>query len=96
MLPFVDEQVQDNCWNLYDSFGEICVHCGCCSKDKKTRYAARVECLERWQAENERFDEFDDDPVLCRVQMHNKAANARHYRRQLWYYRKKLQEVMNA
>ncbi len=42
--------VKKECINP-DSYGEICVGCGCCSKDKTIRYPARLklytELLER-------------------------------------------------
>ena len=32
-VMYVDAPVRGNCWNLRDSYGEICVGCGCCSKE---------------------------------------------------------------
>lgn len=87
---FVDEQVKKKCWNLRDSYGEICVHCGCCANDKLTRYKARIECIEYWIREEENFDAWDDDAEMRAVQEKNKAANIDYYRRQLRYYQKKL------
>jgi hypothetical protein len=34
--------VREDCINP-DSYGEICVGCGCCSKDKTIRYPARLK-----------------------------------------------------
>lgn len=48
---FVDYAVSDDCENIY-SYGEICVHCGCCSRnpDYKDRLKCQLkyynECLE--------------------------------------------------
>jgi len=91
-ILFVDEQVRDNCWNLYDSYGEICVHCGCCSNDKKVRYAARVNCLKAWIAEKEAFDMWDDDPETRKIQEQNNAKTLRFWKRQLSYNRRKARE----
>ena len=90
MIAYIDEQVRDNCWNLLDSYGEICVHCGCCSIDPKTKYMARVKCLEAWQAENAAFDMWAEDPEIREIQKHNIKKNAEHYKRLLRYYRQRL------
>lgn len=36
-----DFEVSDNCWNFNDSYGMICVRCGCCSEDKEIRYKGK-------------------------------------------------------
>lgn len=96
MTYFVDEQVKDNCWNLYDSYGEICVHCGCCSKDLKVRYKGRVECITEWLKEQESFDRWDDDPEFRAMQQRNHTITIKRLKRQLAYYSKKLMEVTNG
>ena len=90
MIVHIDTPVMDRCWNPYDSYGEICVHCGCCSPDKSVRYPARIEFLERRIAENENFEYWDDDPEWRAVQEKNVKANLRYFKRQLRYYRKKV------
>lgn len=94
MTAYFDEQVRDNCWNLYDSYGEICVHCGCCAKDKATQYKARIECLKCWLAEKEAFNGWDDSPAFRAVQESNIKQDIKAYKRQIRYYEKKLREVM--
>lgn len=89
----IGEGVKDNCWNLLDSFGKICVHCGCCSKDKETRYKGRIECLEAWIEGKKHFQYWSDDPETRKIQERNRAETLRHFKRKLRYYRKKLQEV---
>ena len=93
MIVHYSEPIKKKCWNLYDIYGEICVHCGCCSINPKARYTARIKCLERWQAENAAFDMWAEDPELCEVQKRNVKLNDKHYKRMLCYYRKKLREV---
>ena len=93
MIAFIDEQVRENCWNLYDSYGEICVHCGCCAKDKAERYRARIACVERWLDDRLNFDLWDDDPKLRAIQEKNVREDIRHHRRMLRYYKKRLAEV---
>lgn len=85
--------VDKNCWNLLDSYGEICVRCGCCSKDKKIRYSARIERIERWIEEEEHFDGWADDKDLRALQEKNIKSNIKCYRRQLRYYKKRLREA---
>lgn len=46
-IMIIDEAVNNNCWNPYESYWKICVGCGCCSKDKKERYKARYELCKR-------------------------------------------------
>jgi len=37
-----------DCYNPYDSYGEICVRCNCCGCiDKKTMYQCRIETDKR-------------------------------------------------
>lgn len=82
-------QVADRCWNLMDSYGEICVHCGCCSPDKQKRYASRIAVLERWIEEWEHFDGwFEDDPEAKALQERNIRSNLKHFRRMLRYYKR--------
>lgn len=92
----VDMNVSSKCWNLYDSYGEICVHCGCCSKDPITRYKARLECVTRWKHDNEAFDGWSDDPALRRVQRRNVMVTLDRLRRQERYYEKKYREAVNG
>lgn len=89
----VDRCVRDNCWNLYDSYGMICVGCGCCSQDKATRYRARLETVRRWLAEKEDFDYWDDDPELRAIQERNTRSDIRCFRRMVRYYEKKVGEI---
>lgn len=85
--------VEDNCWNFRDSYGEICVRCGCCSNNKKIRYRARIKCLEHWIKEEKHFDRWADNKDLRALQERNIKSNIKCYRRQLRYYKKRLSEV---
>lgn len=84
--------VQKNCWNLRDSYGEICVGCGCCSKDKKERHKNRLEALKRWNEENDRFDGWCDDPEIRERQEENVKANRKYFARMIRYYERKVEE----
>lgn len=83
-----DFQCRKNCWNLYDSYGEICVGCGCCSSDKKVRYESRIRCLERWLKERQEFDDWIDG--FEEIQKKNIRDDIRYYKRRLRYYRQKI------
>ena len=84
--------VQKNCWNLRDSYGEICVGCGCCSKYKKERHKNRLEALKRWNEENDRFDGWCDDPEIRKLQEKNTKANRKYFARMIRYYERKVAE----
>ena len=84
--------VNDNCWNLYESYGMICVHCGCCSKYKKKRQKARLELMERRLAENESFNYWFDDEELRKTQEKNVKINRAYYKRKIRYYKSQLKD----
>ena len=91
MSVFIDEQARDNCWNMYDSYGEICVHCGCCAKDKLTRYRARAEAIKGWIWQQENW--YKPDDTWEEYQRKNRRDTLRHWRRMLRYYKKKLADM---
>lgn len=84
--------VRKNCWNLHDSYGEICVGCRCCSKDKKERHKARLETVKQWKEENDKFCEWDDDPEMRKIQEGNIKANRKYFERRIRYYERKVAE----
>lgn len=89
-MTIIDKPVTDKCWNLYDSYGEICTHCGCCSKDPLTRYKARIEVLLRRIEHCETFDAWIADSSLRAIQETNIAHDLKACRRMLRYYKRKL------
>ena len=93
MSNFIDRPVADECWNLYYSYREICVGCGCCAKDPLTRAKARINVLNRMIGDNETFDKWDEDPDLRALQERNVADNIKAFKRQLLYYRRRLVEL---
>ena len=54
--------VTKKCWNPYDSFGEICVGCGCCSDDPIKRAEARLKVSKDQLEDRRKFDMWDEDP----------------------------------
>lgn len=93
MNVIIDTPVIDRCWNLYDSYGEICVHCGCCSKDPLVRTKARIDVLQRHIEHFESFDEWSDDLLIKATQKMNIEKDLRSFRRQLRYYQKRLRKL---
>ena len=91
-VMFIDAPIRDNCWNIHDSYGEICVGCGCCSKDKKERHKARLETVKQWKEENDKFCGWDDDPELRKIQEKNVKANKQDFARRIRYYERKVKE----
>ena len=86
----IDYAINDKCWNMYDSYGEICVGCGCCSKDKAVRQKARYEFCKRRIEDAESFDDWFDDDRLRAIQEKNVKSTLKYYRRLLRYYQKKV------
>lgn len=93
MNIIIDRPVAEKCWNLYDSYGEICVGCGCCSKDPLTRVKARIDVLTHRIGYYETFDSWFADSNLRALQKRNIAKDIRAFKRQLLYYRGRLEEL---
>ena len=89
-MIILDYGVNKNCWNHLDSYGEICVGCGCCQKDTTKRRKARLDVLKRWLEESENFDNWSDDEQLREIQEKNIADDIRYYKRKIRYYEKML------
>lgn len=96
MQAMVDFAVNDNCWNHYESYWEICIGCGCCSKDKATRYKARYEVCQNMIQDQLSFNGWYDEPELRALQEKNIKLNLKHFRRLSRYYKKKLEELGNG
>ena len=91
MTIHLDFAVRKNCWNLYDSYGEICVRCGCCSADPIERAKARLEVCERWLQERLKFDDWNEG--LEEIQRKNIADDIKYYKRIIRYYKNRLKEL---
>lgn len=87
MTIHIDVACSKNCWNLFDSYGEICIGCGCCSNDKNVRYNSRIQCLERWLKEQYEFDDWM--PGCEDIQRKNIKSNIKSFKRMLKYYKQK-------
>ena len=82
-----------NCYNAQAWAYGNCYGCGCCSSDKKERYASRLRYFREELEERENFKYWDDDPALRAVQEKNVKADIKVFKRRIRYYAKRLREV---
>ena len=68
------------------SYGEICVGCGCCSKDKAIRYPARLKMYERELKKAENFNYWMKG--FKRLQRHNQKTNISYCKRRIAIYKR--------
>lgn len=87
------EQVKENCWNFYDSYGEICVHCGCCCEDPEVQAISRLQVLRRELEDQKNFDNWFDDPQWQKVQDENRKENIKHLEKQIAHYEEVLAKI---
>lgn len=80
----ISYSVADNCQNLYESYGEICVHCNCCGRiDPKTKLQCQLDLNKRMLEEKREFDCWADDPELRALQHRNVAHDIEHFTRKI-------------
>lgn len=80
----ISYSVADNCQNLYDSYGEICVHCNCCGRfDPKTKLQCQLDLNKRMLEEAREFDCWADDPELRALQRRNIASDIESFGRKI-------------
>ena len=85
--------VKKDCYNPFESYGEICVGCGCCQKDKRKRLKARIELHKRLLQENLEFDGWFDDPDIKALQKRNIDSNIAWNKKKIARLKKELDEV---
>ena len=91
MKVHICRSVSERCWNLYDSYGEICVGCGCCSPDPVERATARLEVSKQQLEDFLHFDGWMDG--IEELQRKNNRENIKYARRHVRYYTKRLKEL---
>ena len=77
--------VNKNCING-ESYGEICVGCGCCSKDKDIRYPARLAMYQRGLDRNINFNNWFKGHI--RLQKRNRKLNITYCKRRIAIYKR--------
>ena len=85
--------VNENCYNPIETYGEICVGCGCCSKDPKERTEARLALYKRQLERVENFDNWFEDPKIKAIQEKNIKIDKKMYKKRIRYYQKRLEEL---
>lgn len=81
--------VTNNCVNLLDSYGEICVRCNACGIfNESTKHQCHLSVLKRQLAEVESFDNWLDG--IEELQRKNKAANIEYTKNEI----KKVEEIL--
>lgn len=96
MSGHISFSIQDNCYNIWETYGGICVWCGCCTKDRIKRTKSRLKLFERMLDESLNFNQWDDDPELRAIQGKNVASDIKWARRRVAYYRKRLAELQRT
>lgn len=82
---FIDFAVQKKCANPFDTYGEICVGCCCCSRDKAVRWPARLALYERLLDESINFDRWIKGHI--RQQKRVRKENIKWAKRKVGRYR---------
>lgn len=86
--------VAKNCYNPYQSYGEICVGCGCCAKDKLTRIKSRIELHKELLDERINFSGWcNDDPQLLAIQKKNIKEDIKWNKGKIAYYKRQLRKM---
>lgn len=81
--------VTNNCVNLLDSYGEICVRCNACGRfNESTKHQCHLSVLKRQLAEAESFDHWFDG--MEELQRKNNAANIEYTKNKI----KKVEEIL--
>jgi len=77
--------VSNDCINSA-SYGEMCVNCGCCSKDKAIRYPARLKLYQDDLEHQLHFDQWMKGSK--RLQKQNIKANITYCKRRIAIYKR--------
>lgn len=86
MSGYLDCGLKKNCYNPFESYGVICVGCGCCSEDELTAAKARLGLHRRLLAKAEHFDLWFDDPEMKELQKRNVEAIIKWNKEQIAIY----------
>ena len=81
---FVDYAVSKDCINI-DSYGMICVHCGCCKRNPSYRdmIRQRIKYYKSRLAEQYKFSDWDEDEYWRNVQKKNINSNIIYHKRNI-------------
>jgi len=82
--------VTQDCINP-DSYGEICVGCGCCSKDKSIRYPARLKLYTELLERDLNFNHWIKGAI--RLQKRNQKLNITYCKRRIAIYKRLVGKI---
>ena len=89
-----DYEVSDDCINHY-SYGEICIHCGCCATNNpnyKSRLISRLKYYQEYLNDELNFI-YDDDPTWRAIQKENIGYNIKYLKREIRMIKKILKTM---
>ena len=88
---FIDFSCGANCWNYEALY--TCYRCGCCDKDKETRYKARIKHCTHMIEEENNFKDFHGCPSTKLLQQEIIRKNIKRFKEKISYYEKRLKEM---
>lgn len=80
----IDYAVSDDCINAY-TYGEICVHCGCCSRNPnyRDRIIRQIRYYKEMLNEEYDFDQWSKNENLRKIQEKNVKLNILYFKRKI-------------
>ena len=82
-MSHISVAVRNDCWNTWQAYGGICVHCGCCSSNPKTRDTARLAVLKSELERVKNFEDWADDPEIREIQERNNAISIGYWEKEI-------------
>ncbi len=79
------------CYNGFESYGEICVGCNCCSEDKRVRWQARLDLHLRLLDQDSHFKDWI--PGITQIQKRNKKKDIKWNNYRIARYKYLLKEA---
>lgn len=93
-MVFVDYVVSRDCINI-DSYGMICVHCGCCSRnpDYRDMIRKRIEYYKERLVSHQNFSAWDEDERWRAEQEQNVKSSIIYCKQKIRLYKKILRTM---
>lgn len=84
MIMHIDYAPSKDCINTW-SYGMICVHCGCCSRNPnyRDRLINQIRYYKECLKENQNFSNWSDDEYLIKIQKKNLESNNLYFKRKI-------------
>lgn len=93
-MIFIDSGVSEDCINIY-SYGEICVGCGCCSRnpDYRNMIISRIRYYKQRLYYNQHIDNWYEDEEMRKFQEKIVKNNILFYKRKIRLNKKILRTL---